>query len=270
MWAVRTTLIAATLAFGLCSWCGHAAGQEMAQQAAEEAGKVEPLVTDRPDTTESPEVVGRGRFQLEAGYSFLDQAERDSHEFGELLGRLGLSDAVELRIGLNSFAWQLGQGHSTTGLRNASLGAKIKLLHGDGDGLPDLAVIVSTSVPTGTVEGASDSLEPAALLAASWTLSRSVGLAVNAGYANIEGEGRRLDEFKASAAFGFMLTDRWGAFVEYFGIYPGQSDGVTITGVDTGLTWLWTPDLQLDTRVGYEFSGAEDTFFLGVGLSSRW
>lgn len=263
--AARTTLLLALTTCAACLGCGQALAQE--------PGNVEPLVTDRPDTTESAQTVARGRFQLEAGYSFLDRDRSSTHQFGELLGRVGLSDAVELRIGLNSFVWRSGDDGDRSGTTNTSLGAKVKLVAGDGAGRPDVAMILSTRLPTGSLAAASKSLEPRALLAAGWSLSERVSLGVNAGYANIEGgEGRRLGEFTASASIGLSLGDRLGTFVEYFGFYPAQADQATIHAADAGVTWLLSPDLQLDARTGYEFSGSgrENTFFIGAGVSSRW
>ena len=62
-----------------------------------------PLVTDRPDFTESTKTIPRGHLQIEAGFTFVydrrgDDRLRD-HAAPELLLRIGLADDFELRIG---------------------------------------------------------------------------------------------------------------------------------------------------------------------------
>ncbi|MFQ5990494.1 MAG: hypothetical protein ACE5K9_11330 [Candidatus Methylomirabilales bacterium] len=55
----RFSSILATLI--VLAWSGWCTGQ---------GSKPDPLVTDRPDFTESTETVAPGRFQIEAGYTF--------------------------------------------------------------------------------------------------------------------------------------------------------------------------------------------------------
>ena len=66
----------------------------------------EPLVTDRPDFTESSVTVGLGVVQYETGYTFTnddnDQGNTNEHSFPESLFRIGmLAEWFELRLGWN-------------------------------------------------------------------------------------------------------------------------------------------------------------------------
>ena len=66
----------------------------------------EPLVTDRPDFTESTVTVGRGVMQLECGYTFTADDEAgvrtNNHSFPETLLRVGmLAEWFELRFDWN-------------------------------------------------------------------------------------------------------------------------------------------------------------------------
>src|SRR5262249_30520623 len=75
----------------------------------EEDGKSkldEPLVTDRPDFTESPTTVGAGVIQLETGYTFTSDASGGvrtaDHSFPEILLRIGIwEDWLEFRTEWN-------------------------------------------------------------------------------------------------------------------------------------------------------------------------
>src|SRR5215207_9327340 len=74
------------------------------EEAPEAGSKLdEPLVTDRPDFTESPATVGQGVVQLETGYTFTTDSagglRTTNHSFPESLWRIGmLADWLEFRI----------------------------------------------------------------------------------------------------------------------------------------------------------------------------
>lgn len=233
-----------------------------------------PLVTDRPDATESSETVRPGRVQLEGGYTFLDAGAVEEHSFGEVLARVGIVERLELRIGLNSFTRVDAPTGRLSGLSDTSLGLKAKLLQGRGQGLrhPTIAVLATTSLPTGADELSSDAAEPELRLATAWELSDRLDLAYNVGWGwlNDPVSDERFSEFLASVALGYGLSDRWGAFVEYFGFYPEDEAGPDENFVDGGLTYLLTPDLQLDGRVGYRLDAGSEDLFVGFGTSVRW
>ncbi|HKY61551.1 MAG TPA: transporter, partial [Gemmatimonadota bacterium] len=90
---------------------GSLAGQEGA-----------PLVTDRPDFTESAVTVPRGDVQLESGYTFTRSDEEDEHSLGEVLARIGLVERLEARIGFGSHAWITAAGNDPSGFEDPSVG----------------------------------------------------------------------------------------------------------------------------------------------------
>src|SRR5690349_12753983 len=65
--------------------------------------EVPELVTDRPDFTESSEVIGKGGFQFESGLSFEadghDQDRARAFSAPAALMRIGLGYRTELRLG---------------------------------------------------------------------------------------------------------------------------------------------------------------------------
>jgi hypothetical protein len=86
-----------------------------------------------------------------------------------------------------------------------------------------------------------------------------------------DSDGERFAEPSASVALGIGLTDRLGAFVEYFGFYPsGRSNEADTHYADGGLTWLLTQDLQLDARIGFGLNDDADDVFVGAGFAVRW
>lgn len=232
-----------------------------------------PLVTDRPDATESAETVGPGMVQLEAGYTFSRVERTDSHSLGEVLVRVGVSDAFELRAGFNSYEWARGPALSADGFSDTSVGIKWRLSEGGpaGSGRPALALIAATSLPTGADDFSDDGAQPELILAAGLDLSERVGLGANVGWSHRRDPDldRRFSELIASLALGYGLSERWGAYAEYFGTYglDGRADESFVNG---GLTYLVSRDLQLDGRVGYGLNGRDDDLFVGLGAAVRW
>ena len=243
--------------------------------ARELSGLPEPLVGDRPDFTESTDTIPPGHVQLESGYTLASAGDEDGHSLGELLLRVGGGAIWELRFGFGSYVWTDGPGPGASGLEDANLGAKLRLLHPAAPGaVPAVSVIVGTSVPTGGREVGAEEWQPEAKLLLAWELSDRMGLSSNLNYARASGddeEGGRFDQLSASLSLGLALSDRAGAFLEYFAFDRERAGGPAAHYLDAGLTWSVWKDLQLDVRAGAGLNGgAETDSFAGVGAVVRW
>jgi len=269
--SVLRTVLAALVIVSVPSLCEAApAGQQEELETESELGA---LVTDRPDATESPETVGRGRFQLEAGYTFARFGEIDVHSVGEILMRIGvIHENIELRLGFNSFTLVRGGGSEDSGLQNLGVGAKFRLLSGGGVGhaRPTVALLVGTTIPTASEGIEPRTSRPGARVAAAWDLSEVVSVSSNVAWTSVKDDefDTRHDVWGFSLALGYGLSARWGAYLEYFGAYP-TGDRESENFMNTGLTYLINNDLQLDGRVGYGLDGRDD-FFVGLGTAVRW
>lgn len=234
-------------------------------------GQEDPLITDRPDFTESASTVAAGRFQLETGIGFSTADGLDDLALGELLGRLGLSERLELRLGGNSYRSvdQPGGGEAT-GWEDLSLGIKARLAEGDGP-RPDLALILATTLPTGARElGGGAGAQPEAVLALAWEAAHDVGVGVNLGYAYPRDGDERYHQGFGSIAVGWPGGERLGLFAELFAFDAEQAGGPTTAYADGGATWALGEDHQLDARVGTSLTGADTDWFAGVGFTARW
>ena len=232
----------------------------------------EALVTDRPDFTESPVSVRPGRVQLEAGYTYEEAGAIASQTFGEILLRIGLAESVELRLGANSYARESSPGGDSSGIENSFVGIKLETGRGSQEPAflkPATALLIGTSLPTGSSEVREPHLEPGIILALDWALQDPLGIASNVGlfYASEDGEQFALGSF--STALGIDLGGSWGAFLEYFTLVPSGSDRAARHFLDAGFTYLISEDFQLDIRGGTELSGDTD-YFAGIGLAYRW
>lgn len=224
--------------------------------AAPVAAQQPPMITDRPDFTESVAVIAPGRIQLESGYTFTRAGNIEEHDLGELLLRLPLSRRAEARLGVNSYVWQQAPGDRAHGIEDASLGFKLRLTSAAPQPRlrPDVALLGAVSLPTGSDGISAHAWQPASIIALAWTLSDEAGLASNFGYTYATDEGGRFHEVSASLAFGYALTERTGSFVEAFGFAPSGADREATAFFDGGFTYLVSDDLQVDLRGGIGLS----------------
>lgn len=229
-------------------------------------GAQEPLVTDRPDFTESATSVVPGRVQLEGGWMFEDAGAVESHTLGEILFRIGILPRTELRVGLNSFVTVDGPAGDPSGLEDVSIGTKIELVDGLG-ARPGTAILLGTTVPTGDGDVADEEWQPEAILALAWDLSGRVGLGANVGWTYAGTDDDRFHEGKGSLALGIALDDRVGVFAEGFGFVSEEDDPAF---ADAGVTLLFGDDFQLDGRVGAGLNDEASDWFVGLGATRRW
>jgi hypothetical protein len=240
----------------------------------------EPLVTDRPDFTESPVTVGRGVVQLETGYSYTwDSAGSDftrTHTYPESLFRIGIfSEWLELRIFYNytEETTQVGGVRTVlTGSDDLGLGLKIALTPQEGI-LPEMGLIPQMSVPSGDIDFSANRVLAGLNWVYAWEINDFFSLGGQSQYnAAVDGAtGATYGEFSQAWSVGYTLTDRLGAYTEWYMFAPHSADSeLPEQYVDGGFTYLVNDNLQLDIRVGFGLNEAADDYFLGSGFSQRF
>ena len=244
-----------------------------AQACATATAAREPLVSDRPDFTESTVTMKPGQVQLEGGHTFERVTSSKVNTTGELLLRIGIASRAELRIEPGSYTKVTSPFGDASGREDGGVGVKLRL-HTPPDEqrslVPGVAVLFATSLPTGTARFRENRLQPEMKLATAWSLTDRIDLGTNINVARPRDENGRYTELAASASFGFDLTPRISAFAEMFGFAP-QLDGVRRTQyANTGFTVSVTPNVQLDLRGGLGLNGDSPDYFLGAGLVRRW
>jgi len=232
----------------------------------------EPLVTDRPDATESSAVVAPGFLQYEVGVTAFEDAEGESREeYGSSLLRVGLFEDWELRLGWGGYT----EAGDVSGATDGSLGFKYHIAaENAATWRPEMALLAQTTVPFGKDALSSDELDPGFLLAFSHTLSERWSLGYNLGAELATSETAGGDETTLasglySVALGYGATDRLGFFVEVFGD-AGLSADSSSTSIDGGVTWLFDDDHQFDFFAGAGLDDDADDWFLGLGYSVRF
>ncbi len=236
----------------------------------------EPLVTDRPDFTEASSTVGRGVIQLETGYTYtIDDdgiAQTESHSTPEPLLRYGIgADWLEFRLGWNYLDEQIG-GAGNSGGEDLYLGFKIGLTPQEGI-LPEMALVPQITVPTGTDAFSAEEVLPGLNWLYGWDLNDRISTAGSTQFnrALDDGSDDAYTEWAQSWTIGYSLTEKVGAYTEWFALFPHSSETILPEYYfNGGFTRLFGNDVQWDIRAGVGLNEAADDYFVGTGLSMRF
>ncbi|MBL8016577.1 MAG: transporter [Ignavibacteria bacterium] len=235
--------------------------------------QVEDISTDRPDQSESPYLMKKGYFQIEAGIvSENDEPEKDVKTNGlsapTVLLRYGIAKNVELRAGIEHQSSKItfsGSSTTTSGLGPIMAGTKISLFSEKGS-MPETALLLSVSIPFKDNSAfQSDYIGTEFRFAMTHSLTKRFSLSYNLG-----------GEFGAGApgatglytiALGAGLVNKLSGFVELYGFMPQKTS--PDHRFDAGLTYLVLRNVQVDAAFGLGISKRSPDFFVGGGVSVR-
>ncbi len=246
------------------------------------------ISADRPGFGTGSATVGAGTFQAELGYQFRSiwipgvgdgfATGANTHEIGQGLLRYGITDAFEVRAGLNSYVLISG---SNSGYRDyysgTSLGAKVRLFQTPTMRLSGLATL---DLPTQLPDAPNDRARQDLRLAFDTDLGDRFQLAINGGTSFYYSAGIQNDrgvEWLFIPTLSADLTPTLGAYVGYAGFYSVR-DGIdsdesfhSRDWVEGGATYRLTPDTQLDLNVGTRL-GTDNLsdLSIGIGVSKRF
>ena len=231
------------------------------------------LETDRPDATEASSTIPKGFLQIETGTFFesfkKNQVKIESYTYNTTLLRYGLSNNFELRLG-----WDFQEGvttvnnqkldNVTSGFNPLLLGMKIYIAEEKG-WMPEIALIGHIFLPF----TASNDYRPETTgidfrFSMAHTLSEKSSLGYNLGMA--WGDDSPEANYIYTLAYGYSISDKFGAFVEIYGDLPEDSKANHLW--DAGLTYLISNNLQLDTSFGTSFTEGQD-LLISAGVSFR-
>ena len=221
------------------------------------------IASDRPGIGSGSAVVSAGVVQLETGVSYSGGGNASAYNLGEALVRVGVS-GVELELFGNSFVVlrsDTSPGLDDEGLQDAGLGVKLPLVRAVG-GRADVSLQGTLTVPTGSEAFSGDEWVPAASLLTDVALSERAALSVNAGFQF--GPGALDDVFSLVLTPGFSVEGGFGVYAGWAGAFSDSGD---TSFAEAGVTYLATPNMQLDLNGGWSLD--EDDWFFGAGLAVR-
>jgi len=248
------------LMVGLLFW-----GEGIAQELV-------PMITDRPDATESSSIVPRRYLQVESGgyYESFREGNRTLTTYGynTTLLRYGLLENLELRMG-----WDYREDHTRVsgiaprtlrGLSPLLLGVKVAITE-EKMGWPKTALLGHVSLPF----FAGSDYRPATTavdirFAFSHTLGEKSSLGYNVG-AEVGGDDPQL-RYLYSLSYGYAMTSALGFYAELYGDFPehGGADHYW----DVGATYLLTHNVQFDATLGRSITRGQD-LLVSAGISFR-
>lgn len=225
-----------------------------------------PIVTDRPDFTESSMVVPLGSTQVESGFTFV-RADRRNEAFNapEILVRHSLGAKTELRVGLPNYNWIKTDDSRTEGPDDTYLGAKIQL--GPCKGI-DLALIPAVFIPTGRKGIRSEAWSPELKFVYSLGLPNDLSLSGMVYVASVEEEGDRVTPLQHTVSLGIPIRDKVGMFVEH--VLDVQKNSRPAHLLHSGFTYQPKADRQFDLHYGIGLNRNAPDFFIGAGFSIRF
>ncbi|WP_428313380.1 transporter [Hydrocarboniphaga sp.] len=236
----------------------------------------ETISTDRPDFVESSLTVGAAAIQLETSVAI----ERDQGFDGgaqllltPTLLRVGLGAVTELRLETDGLLHQSGDddGGSRDGIADLSLGLKYHIPQ-PGPAAASSAVLLHVDLPSGSSAYRGHGARPSLRYVAEWELPYDSGLGVMPGIVlDSDDQHERYVAALAGITLGHSWTPQLRSFVELAAENIAADDHAdTQLSFDTGLAWLLSRDIQLDTAAYVGLNRYTPDFVIAVGISSRW
>lgn len=230
--------------------------------ASVKAEDAEPIITDRPDFTESAVVVNRRSLQIENGVSWDDVDGERSSQLPETLVRYGIADRLEARLELPNYVTTTG----SSGWGATALGFKWQV--GPTASGIDVAWIAMVGLPSGSIDQGIRHLEPSLSLCLSKELSDRLSIAGMLSGAWPEVNGSRTSVFSPTLSFGYAVSDKVGLFLEYAGTYAAQAQPENL--LHAGVTYKPQPNLQWDIHAAVRLDRGTHRTLIGIGLSYRF
>lgn len=241
------------------------------------------LTSDRPDATESPFTVDRGRVQVEMSFA---EYTRDRHNperedirvtawrFAPVNVRVGLTPRAELQFVIDSFAEvktddrAVGITNRTRGFGDVTVRAKWNFWGNDG-GKTALGLMPFVKLPTARHGLGNNAFEGGVILPFAAELGGGWGF----------GAMTELDVVRNQADSGYTavwvntatvsrgLTERAGIFFE---LASAVGEGKPVLTGNVGLTYAVNDDLQLDVGVNVGLTRSADDLTLFTGFVKRF
>lgn len=219
-----------------------------------------PLISDRPDFTESPVIVPVGSVQLEAGLTRESSDGNGLLSVGEALLRIPVADRLEARLGFPTLNM-----NGDSRFSDSSIGAKFEL--DSGNRAWRTGLIGTLSLPTGQSPFSSGSIDPSLILATGGPASRSISVGTQIMAALPTVDDSRQFTSGATIVGSTPLSPEVGAFIELAGEFPELADAHVLA--HAGATVAVGALLQFDVHIGHELTDQGTGLFVGAGFVYR-
>lgn len=251
----------------------------LAVAAAAPAQAKDEIVTDRPDVSESSEVVGKGRFQIET--SLVSQRDEAAGTRVRTLNtptllRIGIAEQFELRVESDGYTRLRADGAvplRASGMADTALGVKWHMQDGDDDDhVPSVAWLLHADFATGAKAFRGQGVRPSLRVVAEWELPQGWSVGAMPGVFSDRNEaGERYSAGLLALVLGKDFTPQWRGYVEYsLDQWAATRHGGKVSSWDAGVAYVLNKDLQLDFSFSRGISQSAVDASWGLGLSVRY
>ncbi len=229
--------------------------------------QTDPISADRPDQTESANIMSNGMWQIETGIVYSSENSDNLHEFSyDLLLRYGLFEKLEIR--LNSSFKSSDYIQIRDGITPLTFGMKYKIYDGNSI-IPSIGAIAQIQLANLANEKyVLNYNAPSFILILENELTENLSNAANA---IVQWDGISDDNYYSySYSLGYSLSDRANVFIELYGdIY---SNATPTHKIDFGATYIINNDWCIDISSGKTLSNklVNLDYFIGFGSSFRF
>jgi hypothetical protein len=224
----------------------------------------ETIASDRPGIGSGSFVLDPGTLQLEAGGGYGNSDGVDRYSLGQLLFRFGALNRLEFQAQFNSLVVDHEGDESRQGLQDLGFGAKLRLVP-SGPGGSSFSVLAGLSFPTGAAFSSAGEVVPNVVFLADVPVASNLGFSANLGFGGWLASTEDLVTLTLTPSLALPTSKPVGVFLGYAGFFAESQDQHFLEG---GLTWVPTPDLQLDANGGVDPDSGD--YFVGIGVATRW
>lgn len=238
------------------------------------------MTVDRPDFTDSPDVIGRGLWQVETGFLFesihvnAPTLHETIHKIvtPQALLRIGLSPRMELRVAadglLSDTSAEPGVGR-ISGRSDVAVSVKWRPLDERRPGGFDVALLPILSLPAGSDGFTSGGYDPTLKVAWAHPLPRDIDLSGNVVIASLTDNDRRFVQETISVSAGHALAAGWSGYAELLRTSAVERDGRNVWLFDTGVSHNLGQRVAIDMSIGRGLSDAAPAWYIGAGVAWR-
>lgn len=224
------------------------------------------IQTDRPDQTECPFITPKNYFQLENGFSYeINNQNSKLIVAPTILTRFGINKYFELRL-ITEYIITKESSSTYSGINPILIGFKARLIEEKGV-IPTTSLIAHIGIPkVASSENRAIYYYPEIRFTMQHTISEKQSLSYNLG-AEWNGENTK-PTFIYTLTTGYTLTKKIGAYIEFYGFVP--QIGIPDHRFDSGLTYLFNLNHQLDISGGFGLSETSPQHYVTLGYSFRF
>lgn len=243
------------------------------------------ISSDRPDQSESPDIVPLRSFQFEMGFDYnkfetdivngmgdISKLIIEEYETPEILIRYGLYKKLELRLATSvNITKEFDRNPETFSSSTSDFGpivAGLKVnLNEEHEGIPSIAFLAEVGMPGLTISGSKNYFNPDLRLCFGSTLTNNFSIEYNIGVKSTSGFNSSTAGLYALSA-GLDISEQTGIFAEVYGFVPFSKNKATHF-IDGGITFLLKKNIQLDASGGYALNSEGTEYFLDAGVTFR-